>query len=103
MKQTRFQPLSKTYQQLSSLLCNTALSIQSIDYTAPKEWARLIKMVKKTCAVFNLQTEEEENTLFPILHNYEPALVAILRDRQSSRMRYLNELCELFHTMQSAT
>jgi len=102
MNQIRFQPLNEAYQQLSTLLCNTALNIQTTDYTSPQEWARLIQQVKQTCAVFKSHAEKEEDLLFPLLHNYEPALVAILRDNQCNRMRYLNALSELFTGMQAA-
>jgi hypothetical protein len=102
MKQIRRQPLSATYQQLNSLLCNTALSIQTTDYTATAKWARLIQQVKKTCAIFKSYAEKEENILFPLLHSYEPALVAILRDNQRNRMHYLSAFCELFTAAQAA-
>src|SRR4051812_9427853 len=103
MNHISLQPLVKTYQNLGTLLCNTALSIQTTDYTKSTEWVRLIQQVKKTFIAFNTHAEKEENILFPLLHNYEPALVAILRDAQYERMRYLNDLSELFDTKHAAT
>jgi hypothetical protein len=102
MKQIRLQPLNEAYQQLSTLLCKTVLSIHTTDYTAPEEWMRLIKTVRHTYAAFKMQAEKEERILFPILHNYEPALVAILYDNRCSRIRYMHDLCELFTAMQAA-
>src|SRR3954462_6582349 len=103
MKQIRFQPIGQTYQKLGTILCNTALSIQTTDYTIKSEWERLIQQVKQTFNAFKSHAEKEEDILFPILHTYEPALVAILRNDQYERMRYLNELSELFDTRQAAT
>jgi hypothetical protein len=103
MKQIRFQPLGQTYQKLGTLLCQTALSIQATDYTAPTDWERLIQQVKQTYTAFKSHAEKEENILFPILHNFEPALSAILRNDQYERMRYLNDLSDLFSTKQAAT
>jgi len=103
MKQINLQPLSETYQQLSTLLCKTALNIQTTDYTVPAAWTRLIEEVQHTCAVFKNYAAKEEAILFPLLHNYEPALVAILRDEQCNLMRYINDLCVLFTGMYNAT
>jgi len=103
MKQIRFQPLNNTYQQLNTLLCQLALNIQTTDYTSPTAWARLIEEVQHTCAVFKSHAAKEEAILLPILHNYEPALGAILRDDQCNRMRYINDVCALFTSMQTAT
>jgi len=102
MKQIRLQPLTEMYQKLSTLLCKTALSLQTTDYTATAKWVRLIQQVKKTCIIFKSYAEKEESILFPLLHNYEPALVAILRDNQRNRMHYLNAFCELFTAAQAA-
>src|SRR3982751_4636967 len=103
MKQIRFQLLGQTYQKLGTLLCQTALSIQATDYTASTEWERLIQQVKQTFTAFKSHADNEENILLPILHNFEPALVAILRDDQYERMRYLNDLSDLFNTKHAAT
>src|SRR3954464_8344736 len=103
MKQIRFQPLGQTYQKLGTLLCSTALSIQTTDYTKTAEWEHLIQQVKQTFAAFKSYAEKEETILFPLLHNYEPALITILHDDQCERMRYLNDLSELFNTKQAAT
>ncbi len=103
MKQIRFQPLGQTYQKLGTLLCQAALSIQATDYTASTEWERLIQQVKQTFTAFKSHADKEENILFPILHNFEPALVAILRDDQYERMRYLNDLSDLFDTKHAAS
>jgi len=103
MKQIRLEPLNKTYQQLSTLLCKTALDIQTADYTATIAWTRLIQEIQHTCAVFKSYAAKEEAILFPVLHNYEPALVAILRDEQCNRMHYINELCRLFTDSYHAT
>ncbi len=103
MKQLRYQPLAPIYQQLSTLLCHTALHIQSTDYTKAAAWARLIREVKKTFSIFEMHAEKEEKPLFPLLHRYEPALVALLRDDQYKRMRYLKEMSGLFEHMPAAS
>jgi len=103
MKQNRFQPLNTTYQQLGTLLCKTALRIQSTDYTSISEWTSLIQRIHSTRNAFKDYAVKEEAVLFPVLHNYEPALKAVLYDNQYYRMHYLNALCELFTTMANAS
>lgn len=102
MKQTRLQPLSATNQQLSQLLCKTALQIQTTDYTSATAWAQLIEQIQHTYAAFKEHAAKEENILFPLLHTYEPALVAMLRDDQHYCIKYINNLCTLFSAMQHA-
>jgi hypothetical protein len=103
MNQIRLQPLNNTYQRISTLLCSTALNIQATDYTKTADWERLINQVNATHAAFKVRAEKEENILFPILHAYEPALVAILRDEQSKCLTYLASLSELFNSLRYAT
>ena len=103
MKPAQLQPLVKTYQTLSTLLYNTALAIQTTDYTIAADWANLIEKVKTTAAVFSTYAEKEEAVLSPLLHQYEPALIAILRDDRFFCNQYLIDLATLFSTMQAAT
>jgi len=103
MKQIRVQPLNETYQQLGTLLCKLALNFQTTDYTTTAAWINLIAEVQHTYTVFKSYTEKEENILFPILHSYEPALAAIIRDNQYVCMRYLGDLNALFTAMYAAT
>ena len=94
MKQARFQPLNQIYKDLCSLLHNTALCLNNTDFTTA-ESAHTIKKVKAVLSHFEYQAAIEEAILFTAVHDYEPGLVAILRDDHRERMHYLHQLEEI--------
>ncbi len=91
MKKARFQPLSQVYKELSVILYNTVLILYTTDFTQPEA----IETIQKTTDILSLfenQMATEEAILFRAVHDYEPFMVAILRDDYRERMQYLHQL-----------
>ncbi len=99
MKPRRYQPLHLVYKDLCTLLYQTGLRLQKKE---PKATG-LQRQVAELLSLFEYQTANEEATLFPAIHDYEPFMEAILRDDHRKRMQYVSRLQQMMSVAEAVT
>ncbi len=98
MLSIRLNPLKTLHHELKAILYDIGIKIQITDFTKAAELAGVVEKVESTLSVFKNYAGIIESKVYPAINDYEPALVAILRDDFNSNAWQTERLAQYLST-----